>query len=573
MSTIPIKLLFIKKYISYTLVIYLISNIKCNITQNTVYDVNNSSFKGIYRIDTYKKRLSLSYKYNKLILSKNHYLNNYFRIYLSEIKPYYYIELKTRKKKLGIKSNNKVVLYKNKTGNISKILWDIIEISPKHYLIQNQYNKKYLKKYLKKVKCSNYYYDNSKGNDNDIYINKDSFIFTFLKLYEEPEYKQEYIDIIEKESIDVVIKYIDLTDKSLNRTGIKQIIKDKDNEELRYSVRSILHYIPWVRKIFIIMPNEKVKYFKSIEEINKKIIYIKDKDLLGYDSANIQSFLFNFYQLDKFGVSTNFIYMDDDYFIGRPLKPYDFFYYDNNDKQVKPCLINYYFSELNKNKINTLYNDLIKNKDKIHPHSNEGWQLSLASTAKFFIQNYNYSHLINSRYTHNAIPMNIFDLKEIFNEIQKYEYINETIYFIQRHSLRLSCQYFYCLYNLNIKHRKVHSIAYRYILFNDISLYKLYTPLFVINTGYDKDLSPNDIKRGIEIIKKRFPYQTKYEIEENITLSNNYNNKKNVTKNKIFPIEYIIYLILVIIIISYYLRRTKRKKLVSSYIRIYNVEK
>ena len=107
-----------------------------------------------------------------------------------------------------------------------------------------------------------------------------------ILIYEEVKITPEQEKLIEKEPIDIVIKYIDLTDKTLNRTGIKQLKKDQDNEELRYSVRSILENIPWVRKIFILMPNEKVKYFKPYEEIKEKIIYVKDKDLLNYDSDN-----------------------------------------------------------------------------------------------------------------------------------------------------------------------------------------------------------------------------------------------------------------------------------------------
>ena len=99
----------------------------------------------------------------------------------------------------------------------------------------------------------------------------------------------------------------------MNRTGIKQIQKDEDNEELRYSVRSILKYIPWVRKIFILMPSEKVKYFKPYDEIMEKIVYVKDKDVLGYESANIYAFTFNLFRLEKFGLANNFIYMDDDF--------------------------------------------------------------------------------------------------------------------------------------------------------------------------------------------------------------------------------------------------------------------
>ena len=83
-----------------------------------------------------------------------------------------------------------------------------------------------------------------------------------------------------------MIKYIDLNDPNLNRKGIHQIEKDYDNEELRYSIRSIFKNIPWVRKIFILMPNEKVRYFKRNNLIKNKIVYIKDKDFLGYESSN-----------------------------------------------------------------------------------------------------------------------------------------------------------------------------------------------------------------------------------------------------------------------------------------------
>jgi hypothetical protein len=81
------------------------------------------------------------------------------------------------------------------------------------------------------------------------------------------------------------------------------------------------------------MPNERVKFLKSIEFIYDKIIFIKDKDILGFDSANIQSFLFNLHKMEKFGLSKNFIYMEDDYFIGKTLKKTDFIYYDKEKKR------------------------------------------------------------------------------------------------------------------------------------------------------------------------------------------------------------------------------------------------
>ena len=73
------------------------------------------------------------------------------------------------------------------------------------------------------------------------------------------------------------------------------------------------------------MPNKKISFFKSIDEIKEKLIYVNDKDLLGYNTASVTPFLFNLYKMEKFGMSKNFIYMDDDYFIGKPLKKSDFF--------------------------------------------------------------------------------------------------------------------------------------------------------------------------------------------------------------------------------------------------------
>ena len=137
-----------------------------------------------------------------------------------------------------------------------------------------------------------------------------------------------YIDtddesLLDLELIDVVIKYVDLSDKVLKR-NLPRIEKDIENGEIKYNTRSILQNIPWINKIYIIMPNKKVKYFKNPKEINEKIKYIEDKELLGFDSISSIVFEFNLWRLKKFGITRNFIYLNDDYFIGNPLKKSDF---------------------------------------------------------------------------------------------------------------------------------------------------------------------------------------------------------------------------------------------------------
>ena len=78
---------------------------------------------------------------------------------------------------------------------------------------------------------------------------------------------------------------------------------------------------------------------------------------------------------------------------------------------------------------------------------------------------------------------NIDDLNNIFKEIQKYKYINETLFSRERNILTLNQPHFYNLYQLNIRHRKVHSIPYKYYAVELINKVKLKDPLFVINTG------------------------------------------------------------------------------------------
>ena len=268
------------------------------------------------------------------------------------------------------------------------------------------------------------------------------------------------------------------------------------------------------------MPNKEVKFFKSLDLINDKIIYINDKDLLGFDSANIFAFTFNLYKLENFGISKNFIYLEDDFFIGKPLKKKDFFYYDEKEKKIVPFILTKYFNEMNKSQIYDNYENLIKFKDSIFPHSSHGWWLSIYSTDKYFIEKYKLQ-LINTLFTHNAIAENLDDLKEIFHEIKDYKFINETLFSKERHILSLNQPHFLNLYQLNIKKKKVNPFQYKYIKMENLNKNKLDTPLFVINTGGNHKPSKRNYKIQKKFMEKRYPFQNKFEIRYNKLLNKN----------------------------------------------------
>ena len=346
---------------------------------NIIKDNKNSNINGIYIISNSDRDLYFSIEYNILILSN---IKKYFRVILARPNSYM-IESRDKKKIIGVDEKDNIKIY-NKIDNINKdkIYWNIIKIRNMEFLLQNQFNNKFLETKYNKLKCSKKFTFNDLSKNNTFLDKK--YIFVFLKLFQEG--KINNLNIIKKEPVDIIIKYIDLSDKELKRDGIIQIYKDENNEELRYCIRSIIQYIPWVRKIFILMPNEKVNFFKSKDIIKEKIIYIKDKDILGFDSANIHSFTFSLFKMEKFGVSKNFIYLEDDFFIGKRLEKKDFFYYDEKEKKIFPYILTYHFNELNKTELLKEYTDMDQIKHLIHPHSGEGWRFSILNTQKFFLE-------------------------------------------------------------------------------------------------------------------------------------------------------------------------------------------
>ena len=271
-----------------------------NIIENGVYDIINNN-------------LHLNKVKNNIYLSKNfNYPNTFFRITKLNFERndfFYKIEDLETNSKLSCENNSELVL-NNKIDKSE--LWKLIRINEKNYLIEN-YNHYYLTIEKNKVNCK-------------LIPSELATYFQLVKIYSENlKDTGDSLNnkLLKQEPIDVLIKYIDLKDPNLKRNGVHQIEKDYDNEELRYSIRSILLNIPWIRKIFILMPNEKVSYFKDYKYISNKIIYIKDKEILGYESSNSLAFQYRYWKMKKFGISDNIIIMDDDCFIGNKLEKDD----------------------------------------------------------------------------------------------------------------------------------------------------------------------------------------------------------------------------------------------------------
>ena len=486
---------------------------------NAIVIKNESKFNAIFRIDSKENNYSLKMEKNVLLfLDSKESKEELFRI--TSIKDdLYYIIYKPLNQFFGIDDKGEIKLYnqdnKNKDEIADKIKWKFIKINDNEYSLQNLFNEKFLEMKNKKENGKRKYYPIciSKINTDEIDKIGKAFKFSFYKICEEVHIKPEHIPLIENEPVDILIKYIDLTDKTLKREGIKQIDKDFDNDELKYSVRSVLQYIPWIRKIFIVMPNEKVRYFKPIEEIRNKIVYVKDKDLIGFDSANIAVFLFNLHNMEKFGISQNFILIDDDCFFGKPINKTQFFYYDEENKKVVPSVVTDDPCQLIKKNLLNEYNKLYNKRSSIKPHTFNQWKLSQLASYKLILDNFQ-EPLTIAGFTHNAVPVNIEDLREIHDLIvNKYQYAKEFLYSKERIIHDLQAQSFFNTYGLTIKKRKLNSIPYAYFDIAFLKDKKFDIELFVLNTSGDRKYT-SSMKNNVKtILENKYSIPTPFEIE------------------------------------------------------------
>lgn len=102
----------------------------------------------------------------------------------------------------------------------------------------------------------------------------------------------------------------------------------KDNEELRFSLRSVEKFAPWINHIFIITDNQIPKW---LDTDNPKITIIDHKDIIPlealptYNSCSIEHCMANIPNLSEY-----FLYANDDTFLGDYVTP-DFFFDKNGN--------------------------------------------------------------------------------------------------------------------------------------------------------------------------------------------------------------------------------------------------
>ena len=111
--------------------------------------------------------------------------------------------------------------------------------------------------------------------------------------------------------------------KPVERSGVNCEGRYADNDELKYSLRSVELYAPWIRKIFIVTDEQTPRW---LDTSNPRIRIVDHKEIMPavclpcFNSSVIEHYLHKIP-----GLSERFLFANDDTFFNRPVSPEDFF--------------------------------------------------------------------------------------------------------------------------------------------------------------------------------------------------------------------------------------------------------
>lgn len=123
-----------------------------------------------------------------------------------------------------------------------------------------------------------------------------------------------------------VARYNDCRETYSGESGLhaKDPARFSNHDELKYSLRCVLKYLPWVRNIFIVTDNQHPAWVD--EHYDKRVKIVDHRDIIPaqylptFNSHVIEAHL---HKID--GLAEHFIYFNDDVFVARPLPVGHFF--------------------------------------------------------------------------------------------------------------------------------------------------------------------------------------------------------------------------------------------------------
>jgi len=173
------------------------------------------------------------------------------------------------------------------------------------------------------------------------------FFYFFFNKNNQNQIRIDHFKNYPKIKIDLVYTWLDDSDpewintknnyseKILNIPGrSKSNIRFKNNEEMRYSLRSIYKYAPWINNIYIIVYDGHIPKWLNLNHpkihlIWHSKIFPNPNDLPSFNSQAIECHIDNIPHLSEY-----FLYFNDDMFLGNDLHISDLL-----DKDLKPFFL------------------------------------------------------------------------------------------------------------------------------------------------------------------------------------------------------------------------------------------
>jgi hypothetical protein len=155
-------------------------------------------------------------------------------------------------------------------------------------------------------------------------------------------------DLYDKvKNIDIVYMWVDGSDNNWQKSMKSNVSsRNRNNNEIIYSLRSISKFMSWHKgRIFIVTPNQTPQGLNAIQGTDEQtirnapknsVIIIDQKTIMPEEiGETMNSFMIEVFLHRIPTLSEDFIYMNDDYFMGKHIIPTDF-YSLNKDGSLKP---------------------------------------------------------------------------------------------------------------------------------------------------------------------------------------------------------------------------------------------
>ena len=268
-----------------------------------------------------------------------------------------------------------------------------------------------------------------------------------------------------------------------------------NNDEHKYSLRSIELYAPWIRKIFIVTDNQTPQW---LDTSNPKIKIIDHKEIMPAQSLPC----FNSCVIEHFihripGLAEHFLYGNDDMFFNKPVTP-DMFFTSKGFPIIR-------FNRRPFRKLTLLF------KEKIQGKTLSNYVQTIRNSADLVEKKYGIYYGGKTHHNIDAYSKSNYEhAQQVFRKEIEATFQNHarSANDIQRN--------LYSYVDLAEKRGQLHYVtqktSFRLHIHNESHYNKLerYNPmLFCMNDSEYAD--DNDRKRAAEFLEKRFPGKSQFE--------------------------------------------------------------